>query len=111
MNRMNVIMNHNLKARKRENRKKAAEMGLTLTEFGLLSYAHLEAELSAKANETVEQTNARAKAIWHKEVEDWRAEEKRLTDTITSLPDEKERRKLLARMRSSSSSSSSNSRM
>jgi hypothetical protein len=110
MKRMNVIMNHNLaakaRARKRENRKRAAKMaaeiGLTLTEFGLLGYAHLGAELSAKPNETVEETNARTIELWHKKVEDWRAEEKRLIDAIMSFP-EKERRKLLARMKSSNS--------
>jgi hypothetical protein len=48
-----------LESRRRENKEQAAKMGLTLTEYGLLKYASLEAELSAKVDETLEETAAR----------------------------------------------------
>lgn len=91
-------------ARKRKarekNRKRAAELGLTSTEYGLLKYAHLKAELSAKPDETLEQTKVRALKIWHEEVEKSNAEHQRLIDMIMSLPDEKQRRMMMNKMRS-----------
>ena len=47
------------------NEKEAAKLSLTSTEYGLLKYAHLKAELSAKPDETLEQTRVRANKIWH----------------------------------------------
>jgi hypothetical protein len=88
-----------LEARARKHEEQAAEMGITSTELGLLKYGHLEAELSAKPDETLEQTMARGNELGHKMIEEWKAQDRDLIRVIMSLP-EKQRRKLLAEMRS-----------
>lgn len=73
--------------------------GLTATEYGLLKYAYLKAELPAKPDETIEQTRARAKEIWKEELQKQKEEEQRFMDAVMSLPDEKQRRQLINRFR------------
>jgi hypothetical protein len=87
--------------RRRESRKRAAELGLSERDYGELKYAYLKAELSAKPNETLEQTRARAKEIWKQEVQKHRKKERYFMKAIMSLP-EKEKRQLMNKMRSSS---------
>jgi hypothetical protein len=53
---------------------------------GFLKYAYLEAELSAKPDETLEQTQARAKKIWHDKLLEEEAQERDLMRVIMGLP-------------------------
>jgi hypothetical protein len=78
--------------------------GLTATEYGLLKYAYLKAELSAKPDETIEQTKARANEIWKQELQKQREQEKVFINAVMSLP-EKYRKSLLRKMRKTGFSS------
>lgn len=68
-------------------------MGITLEELGLLSYARLKTEMSAKPDETLERTEVRALKIWQKEVD-----KHKFINHIMSLP-EKQRKIMMNRMR------------
>lgn len=80
------------------NKRMAQKMGITIEELSLLSYAKLKAEMSAKPDETLEQTDVRALKIWHEEVDQWNAERQMLIYHIMSLP-EKQRKIMMNRMR------------
>jgi hypothetical protein len=76
-----------LEARKKEHRKRAKEMGLTPSEYGLLKYAYVKADVSAKPDETVEQTRIRANRIYQKELQKERENEQKIIDAVMSLPE------------------------
>jgi hypothetical protein len=88
-----------LEARARKHEEQAAKEGMTSTEYGFLKYGYLKAELSAKPDETLEQTKARGEELGRKEFEEWNAQNKDLMRMVMNLP-EKWRKSLLAKIRS-----------
>jgi hypothetical protein len=80
------------------NKRIAQKMGITIEELSLLYYAKLKAQMSAKSDETLQQTEIRAMKIWREEVDQWNAERQMLINHIMSLP-ENQRKIMMNRMR------------
>lgn len=75
-----------------------SKSNLSKIEYGLMKYAHLKAEATAKFDETVEETRARANKIWKEEIQWHREQSQMFIHAVMSLPEE-HRRELLDQMR------------